>query len=569
MLRIPALLLLSLACKCNDDTGGDDSPADTAPAGFRPDVVCPGDDACPTATGALQAGAAMEPITPTCYETWEDLDGNGEYSSTSESYYDCGCDHLCEGDDGYPGPDEGEGDGEFQAVWMAGFQNGRPANSVHDDLWARAVVLRQGETSIALVSVDVVGYFNDEVDLVREEAAAAGVGVDHIVVTATHVHEGPDTMGMWGKAVFQSGVDEDYMTYVRAQIVAAVAAAEDNLTDATLRVGVGDSNTTSDTKGSRNTIRDSRDPVIIDQDVNVAWLRDPSGGTIATLVNWGNHPEVLSDENTALTSDFVHYVRESMEDGIDYTSYDVAGKGGVCVYLQGTVGGLMTPLGIEVTDGDGNNYSESNWDKAQALGRVVAEVALDALDNGQDVTDPDLAVRMVRFYMPVDNYGFQAMSLGGVFDRETYNWDDTKDISDTNVPELRTEMDLIDVGPIRMMTVPGELFPEIAVGGYDQSRVGTTADEFIASDNPNPPDISAAPAGPYLKERMGAEYNWVLGLGNDELGYIVPAYDFKVDENSPYLAEPEGDHYEETNSTGPNAAPLVDEHADLLLTWTP
>ena len=60
--------------------------------------------------------------------------------------------------------DEGEEDGEFQAAWLAGFQNGRPANSVHDDIWSRTVVLRQGDTTVALVSLDVVGFFYDDVE---------------------------------------------------------------------------------------------------------------------------------------------------------------------------------------------------------------------------------------------------------------------------------------------------------------------------------------------------------------------------------------------------------------------
>src|SRR6266536_2967246 len=42
-------------------------------------------------------------------------------------------------------------------VWIAGYGHNRKATGVHDPLWARAVVLRDGETKIALVSVDLVG----------------------------------------------------------------------------------------------------------------------------------------------------------------------------------------------------------------------------------------------------------------------------------------------------------------------------------------------------------------------------------------------------------------------------
>ena len=565
---IPTLLFLpALLSACHRDKDDDSATIDTAPPGWAPDLACPGDAGCERGDGALSAGAAKRAITPTCFETWEDLDGNGEYDASAESYFDCGCDQLCEGDEGWPGADDGEADGTFQAVWMAGFQNGRPATGVHDDLWARAVALRQGDVTVALVSLDVVGYFNDEVLDVRQEAAAAGLDVDHIIISSTHVHEGPDTMGLWGRNAFQSGVDPTFMAYIRSQVVAAVGEALDALEPATLRVGQADTSTTSSEKGTRNVVRDSRAPVIVDETLYAARLTNSAGDTIATLVNWGNHPEALSDENTLITSDYVHYVREAVENGVDYESYDLPGLGGVCVYLSAAVGGLMTPLGIQVTDGDGDTYGESNWDKAQALGNVIGQKALEAIEGGEDVADPALALRYASFYVPVENVGLQALALSGVVDRDTYLWDDTQNVTADNKPHLLTEVDVLDLGPVRMLTVPGELFPELAIGGYDGSHVNTTVVEFISSDNPNPPDISAAPTGPYLKDRMGATYNWVLGLGNDEIGYIVPPYDFELDENAPYLSEADGDHYEETNSMGPETANLIDDAVAQLLAW--
>ena len=111
----------------------------------------------------------------------------------------------------------------------------------------------------------------------------------------------------------------------------------------------------------------SRAPTIIDETLYAARLTGSDGDTIATLVNWGNHPEALSDENTLITSDYVHYVREAVEGGVHYDSYDIDGLGGVCIYLSAAVGGLMTPLGIQVTDGNGDTYGDSNWDNPRRL----------------------------------------------------------------------------------------------------------------------------------------------------------------------------------------------------------
>jgi hypothetical protein len=68
---------------------------------------------------------------------------------------------------------------------------------------------------------------------------------------------------------------------------------------------------------------------------------------------------------------------------------------------------------------------------------------------------------------------------------------------------------------------------------------------------------------------MAGTMNWIIGLGNDELGYIIPEYNYVLSERVPYIEEAEGDHYEETNSLGPGTATLVLEWADRLIQWSP
>src|SRR5262249_10413017 len=66
-------------------------------------------------------------------------------------------------------------------VYMAGFGQNRQATKVHDPLFARAVVLKDGKTKIALVSVDLVGFFHPNVVNVRKQLA----GFDHVTVSST------------------------------------------------------------------------------------------------------------------------------------------------------------------------------------------------------------------------------------------------------------------------------------------------------------------------------------------------------------------------------------------------
>ena len=68
---------------------------------------------------------------------------------------------------------------------------------------------------------------------------------------------------------------------------------------------------------------------------------------------------------------------------------------------------------------------------------------------------------------------------------------------------------------------------------------------------------------------MPNETTWIVGLGNDELGYILPEYDFILDDSLPWFNEAEGDHYEETNSLGPQTHAYVREQIELILSVEP
>ncbi len=574
-LRTATILLvtaLSLACKPD--------PEDSAPAAWRPDLSCPGDPsgACDPVDGAaLLAGAAKASILPDCYEVWLPEDDDYMYTEGTDAFLDCGCDRLCAEDEGYPGADEGEGDGVLQAVWMAGFGNTRAAAGVrgpelglrgeNDGLWARAVVLEQGNTTLAIVAMDLIGVFHDDVDAMAAALAEAGLQVDHLLVHSTHNHEGPDTMGMWGQRITSTGVDSGYEIQLRETVVEVVAAAMAELGEVELTVGEVDVSSYSAEKGVNNVIKDGRDPWIVDEMLGALQLTDTGGDTVATIVSWGNHPEAMSDENNLLTSDFVHALRETVESGPVWESYERSGVGGVCLYLNAAVGGMMTPLGVHPVDPDGNEWSSTGFDKNDAIGQLLGEMALDALEQGQQYADPQLSFAVQGFELLVENYAFQAMVNLEVMEREVGCYDPEEDIDDDNVPCLYSEVGLVGLGPVRMLSVPGELLPELAIGGYDGSHVNAPGVEIIEADNPNPPDLSAAPQGPYLLERMGSEFNWIIGLGNDEVGYIIPPYNFILNDDAPWLFEASGDHYEETNSVSPVVADVIDEQADLLIGW--
>ena len=558
-----------LVLACSGNKVEDTAPIVEVEPDWRPQQVCPGDVGCEDASSTLQVGASAKTITPTCFEQWEDVDGNFRYSTSTDIVLDCGCDQLCPGDEGYLEPDEGEGDGLFEAIWLAGYSSGRPANFVHDDIWARTIFFSKGDVDIAVVSVDLVGFFGNDVEILRERLSSLLPELDHLIVSSTHVHSGPDVLGQWGRVPGTTGRNDRYQEELYGFIVDGVLEAWDNKQEATMSVGSIDTSTYSDEKGSRNIIHDHRDPKIIDTELGVAHFVNPAGESIATMVNFGNHPEVLTSDSLGITSDFVDATRRGVENGIDYPNQQIDGVGGVCVYISAAVGGMMSPLRVEVTDGSGQSYRDNNFEKSDALGNVMAELTLQAVSGAEIVSDPSLAFAVQSFDVPIENVLFQLAFQSGMFDRSLSNYEDGELLDPSRTPLVQTEITMLDVGNIRMQSVPGELLPELAIGGYDDpAQPYTDLESIIGDDNPNPPDLSQSPEGPYIKERMGRTHNWIIGLANDELGYFVPEYNYKLSEASPYFEQAPGDHYEETNSLGPSAYPVIEQEIYRLLEWT-
>ena len=103
-----------------------------------------------------------------------------------------------------------------------GFYLDRKAESVLDELKARAVFLRSNDQTLILVSADIIGFTVEDADAIRVDIAAAhGIPRASVLLAATHTHSGPATQPLPGLGE----VDAAYMKRLRTRIVEAAAGA--------------------------------------------------------------------------------------------------------------------------------------------------------------------------------------------------------------------------------------------------------------------------------------------------------------------------------------------------------
>jgi hypothetical protein len=424
---------------------------------------------------------------------------------------------------------------ELNPVYLAGFGKNRKATKVHDPLMARAIVLEHDKKKIAIVSVDVVGLFNDMAQAVRRQLP----GFAYILVSSTHNHEGPDTMGLWGPNLFASGIDPDYLKQLETGIIQAIRQADNNKQPVSAAIG---------SATAPELLHDGREPYVKHDELVALRFEDAKQKSAGVVVQWNCHPETLGSKNTELSADYVGYTVEYLK-----KKY-----GCPVVYLTGTVGGLMTSLHVEVKDDAGTPLADGTFEKTERYGILVGKLAEKALAGAKAVKLTPLEVRSKSFFMPIDNAFYVLGFNMGVLKREGYVWngDPLKAERIGAKPDkkarlcIKSEVGWLQFGDLEIAAIPGEIYPELVL-----SKVQDPPDKGA--------DFPDAPIEPGIYAQMKAKHRMIVGLANDEVGYIIPKRQW--DEKAPFCYGRKKAQYGEENSLGPETAPIMCEMFRKLL----
>ncbi|MDX2086914.1 MAG: hypothetical protein SFX73_03640 [Kofleriaceae bacterium] len=536
---------------CGDDSGTPphDAGVDAPLEGFTaPDIVCPGSPSCATTgDGMLRVGVGKRAWTPVDFETFTDENNDREYNH-NEPYTDK------------------NNNGKFDGVWL--FGGGRAANGVSNDVEARAIAFVQGDTTVVILVVDCIGLLSVDQDRIRNHASLGGLAIDHVLISATHAHDAPDTMGLWGPTATATGRQPFVLERLYEQAAAAVKDAVTTAQPAQMVIAstklINDPADPMSRTDDFN--KDVRDPVIFDPTLTIARFVKVGAPneTIGTLVNWADHPEVANFDETQparITAHYPHYLRDKIEQGVmpaetKYTTIALEGLGGITVFVQGALGGQIGSIrGTHPPGPGGVPITEQSEEMEQALGTNAAALALKALlDAGESVSELPLSLKSAQFHARIENtFLHVAFLIGLVADEPTYGYDPDEAIDVGNYPWLRLRATYVQIGPLGLVSVPGELHPELWVGGYDGSW--SWGWPLYDDTKPNLPKFAEAPAPPYMRDLVlahpGVRYPIVNGVAESYIGYIVPAYNYVLDAQNPYIVEAEGDHYEEVYSLSP------------------
>jgi hypothetical protein len=332
------------------------------------------------------------------------------------------------------------------------------------DLFVRVLVLQKGDTRLAIVGIDNLGWPSQLGDQSRE--LIKGIPPENILIGVTHTHSAPEAYGFTDE-FGNTGADMEYLDWCVRQIAEAVNEAIENLEPASLKTAVGQAYGQIAFNAYAPDLYDPRMGVI----QTIATTGINKGKTIATLVNYASHPEILGTRRRVISPDFCGPLYDRIE----------SAAGGVSIFMNGALGGMVTADNRNQAGDELSDY----WNECVRIGNLMGDEALRIIESAPVQENPEIFITSREIRFPIDSRDMKHVYLTSpVVNR---------DGAIQNVDEVTTRINLLNVGQAQIITVPGEALPNI---------------------------------GFYIRRNMKSEQTFLFGLTNDAFGYLLTKEDF-------------------------------------------
>lgn len=264
-------------------------------------------------------------------------------------------------------------------VQMYGFARSQVSTGVHDDLYAKSLVLEGADgTAAVLLVLSLCNLAREYVDEIRSRIRQqTGIPEGSILVSCTHTHSGPKV----GEDNIQDvgSADEGYPSFLTSRAAASVVQAWEARSPG--RIGVGSTVVMELGRARRRLLYGGLHP---DPEVGVIRIESELGELRGVGYVYGCHPSTLDWQNTLFSEDWVYYANEGIKEELGpniWTAFFQSAEGDVnCGYMS-----ELSAVGVDMPI--------RNYDYIAIKGRQMSEAVLEALPDIP--TAADVPVRIV------------------------------------------------------------------------------------------------------------------------------------------------------------------------------
>jgi len=375
-------------------------------------------------------------------------------------------------------------------VWLSGYGGrDKPSDGIVDELYARALVLDDGNNSVAIISADLLWvplWMTNQVRQILKDKI--GIPEQNVMICATHTHFGPKiySESKMGPEDSDDAVDDSYVQTLVKKITDSAFLAHKGMEDAKIGAVKGDLpeivynrrptradgsvqtmftlplEVTATRKVQRNPDGSVRvtftfppeEPALtfgqVDPQAWVLRVENAEGQNIGSMVNFACHAvsgSTFTDWFYSISADYPGETARVVEQV----------ERGVCLFTSGTAGDI-----VPLRRGKKPRYE---------IGRALAGEAVRRLQFVQTSCDIDIAAMTQQVTLPLR----QDISPDRIID------------NDKNKKQITTEIQVLRIGDVYILGLPGEVLVEV---------------------------------GLEIKKKAGLERLIIASLSNDTIGYV-------------------------------------------------
>jgi len=343
-----------------------------------------------------------------------------------------------------------------------GARMSKPAEGIHDQIKAKALVLKDGNKKFVVVTMDIVGFPPNIRPMIAERLSGSGWNEENILLLPSHSHTSlemlalndKNTFGMPAIGIFQA----DLLEFVVSKLSQLINETDAQLTES--KVG-----TAQIILEGMN--RNRRGDAYVDEELTVTRVDDKNNNPIAVLVNWTAHPTIMDEHDMWVSGGWPGYLQRTLEDWI--------GNDVVVMYYNGAEGDQS------VIARKGNTH----YEKAEHYGRRLAMEILPIYQQLQSTSNPDFAYESQQIALPKREPHPTFMKTGG----EEYQLDEEKIEGLLNhIFPGTTSITALQLGELMIVGAPGEMIAEIGLSIKKELKkedikypvIGGLANEWIS-----------------------------------------------------------------------------------------
>lgn len=343
-----------------------------------------------------------------------------------------------------------------------GARMSKPAEGIHDDIWAKALVLNDGGKKYALVTLDILGLPPNVKPQVIEKINQEDWTEENIMFLPSHSHTSLEMFALNDKNIFKLApigiFQEELLNFVVQTLADLIKSADQNLH--TVRIG-------SQCKAIEGLNRNRRGEPFVDKTLTVTRIDHMSGKPMAVLVNWTGHPTIMDEEDMWVSGGWPGYLQRELESWL--------GQGVVAMYYNG-------PQADQSVKAEG---AGSHYEKAEKYGRTMAIHVSEVYKSIKPEQDIRFEYNYKSLPLPERKAHPDFMETGGKeygLDEESIN------ILLEQVFPVKTSIGACRLGDLLIVGSPGELNAELGLSIKDNLKIkgikypviGGLANEWIS-----------------------------------------------------------------------------------------